>query len=374
MNSTTRPGISRLSRVFVVSTTVVAGSLGLSAPAARAVPACDVAPAVGVTVTCTFNVGSYTDLVVPSGTASITIVAIGGSGGANPGLYSGGSGARVTSTSAASAGQTLRVYVGGGGLSQGAGGAGYGAGGNTGQYGGGGGGSSAVLRDSTVVTVAGGGGGGGGGGVGGTAGGANGAGGNGAGASDGNGTPGAGGAGGVGGTALDVNNGFHPGSYAANGGSGYNASGGAGSGGGGGASSNGGGGGAGWGGGAGGGYASNTGITSGGGGAGGSYGPTGAVFASAGNATVLADGTNGSVQITFNAASAGQLPPDVLQGVGANVGDCTSINRPDLNWGGSASGGWSRSWAEWSNSGLGGFVCLRTLRYDPVLLHWVVAA
>jgi hypothetical protein len=98
------------------------------------------------------------------------------------------------------------------------------------------------------------------------------------------------------------------------------------------------------------------------------------VFASAGNATVLANGANGTVQITFNAASAGQLPPDVLQGVGANAGDCTNIDRPDLNWGGSASGGWGRSWAQWGNGGLGGFVCLRTLRYDPVLLHWVVAA
>jgi hypothetical protein len=98
------------------------------------------------------------------------------------------------------------------------------------------------------------------------------------------------------------------------------------------------------------------------------------VFASAGNATVSTNGANGTVQITFNAASAGQLPPDVLQGVGANAGDCTNINRPDLNWGGSASGGWARSWAQWSNSGLGGFVCLRTLRYDPALLHWLVAA
>jgi hypothetical protein len=98
------------------------------------------------------------------------------------------------------------------------------------------------------------------------------------------------------------------------------------------------------------------------------------VFASAANATVSTNGANGTVQITFNAASAGQLPPDVLQGVGATAGTCTNIDRPDLNWGGSASGGWGLSWAQWGNGRLGGFVCLRTLRYDATLLHWVVAA
>jgi hypothetical protein len=154
MTLSTRPRFSRISRVLGVSTAVVAGSLGVSAPAAHAVPACDVAPAIGVTVTCTFNAGGFTDLVVPSGTESITIVAIGGSGGANPGLYSGGSGARVTSSTAVSAGQTLRVYVGGGGLSQGAGGAGYGTGGNTGAYGGGGGGSPLPAVVAEVAEVA----------------------------------------------------------------------------------------------------------------------------------------------------------------------------------------------------------------------------
>jgi hypothetical protein len=97
------------------------------------------------------------------------------------------------------------------------------------------------------------------------------------------------------------------------------------------------------------------------------------VFASAGNATVSTNGANGTVQITFNAASAGQLPPDVLQGIGAPQSGCTSIDRPDLNWGGSGNGGWGRSWAQWGNGGLGGFVCLRTLRYDATLLRWAVA-
>lgn len=369
MTLSTRPRFSRISRVLGVSTAVVAGSLGVSAPAAHAVPACDVAPAIGVTVTCTFNAGGFTDLVVPSGTESITIVAIGGSGGANPGLYSGGSGARVTSSTAVSAGQTLRVYVGGGGLSQGAGGAGYGTGGNTGAYGGGGGGSSAVLLNSTVVTVAGGGGGGGGGGAGGTAGGANGAGGSGQGQTNANGRPGAGGSAGTGGIALDS---ISP--SATSGGDGFSGSGGSGNSGLGGAGSSSGAGGAGWGGGAGGGFVLDAPSTSGGGGAGGSYGPAAAVFSSAGNATVLANGANGTVQISFNGSASGQLPPDVLQGVGAPQSGCTSIDRPDLNWGGSASGGWSLSWAQWGNGGLGGFVCLRTLRYDATLLHWVVAA
>lgn len=370
------PRLSR--RILKILATVIAVSawgVGVNVTNAFAVPACDVAPALGVTVTCTFSSGGFTDLVVPSGTASVTIVAIGGSGGANPGLSSGGSGARVSSSVSASSGQTLRVYVGGGGIVGGAGGAGYGSGGNTGAYGGGGGGSSAVLLNGTVITVAGGGGGGGGDGAGGTAGGANGAGGAGAGPSDSDGTPGAGGAGGVGGTAVDNAEIYHPGVYATNGGSGYNASGGTGTGGGGGSTSSGGAGGAGWGGGAGAGYAMNTTSTSGGGGAGGSYGPVGAVFASAANATVLTNGAAGSVQLTFNATSpqttAQQLPPDIFQGVGVKDGSCIGVDQPGLNWGGSSNGGWGRSWAQWANGGLGGFVCQRTLRYEPTLLHWV---
>ena len=364
----------RISKVLAVVTAVFAWGIGGSATDAFAAPACNVAPALGVTVTCTFSSGGFTDLVVPSGTASVTIVAIGGSGGANSGLSSGGSGARVSSSVSASSGQTLRVYVGGGGIIGGAGGAGYGAGGDTGAYGGGGGGSSAVLLNGTVITVAGGGGGGGGAGAGGIAGGVNGAGGAGAGPSDSNGTPGAGGAGGIGGTFVDNAPSFHPGVYATSGGSGYNASGGTGTGGGGGSTSSGGAGGAGWGGGAGGGYAQATTSTSGGGGAGGSYGPAGAVFASAGNATVNASGAAGTVQLTFNASStqsAPQLPPDILQGVGVKDGLCVGVDQPALNWGGSSNGGWGRSWAQWANGGLGGFVCQRTLRYNPTLQLWV---
>ena len=351
------PRISRrIPKILATVIAVSAWGVGVNVTSAFAVPACAVAPALGVTVTCTFNAGGFTDLVAPSGTASVTIVAVGGSGGANPGLSSGGSGARVTSSANVSPGATLRVYVGGGGIIGGAGGAGYGAGGDTGHYGGGGGGSSAVLLNGTVVTVAGGGGGGGGGGAGGTAGGANGAGGNGQGPSSSLGTPGAGGSGGIGGVAVDL---VAISPLATSGGDGFSGNGGRGTYGGGGAGSSGGGGGAGWGAGAGAGYPVIAPANeSGGGGAGGSYGPAGAVFASAGNATVNASGAAGTVQLTFNAISpqttAQQLPPDIFQGVGVKDGSCIGVDQPGLNWGGSSNGGWGRSWAQWANGGLGG--------------------
>lgn len=43
-------------------------------------------------------------------------------------------------------------------------------------------------------------------------------------------------------------------------------------------------------------------------------------------------------------------------------GLCTDVNAPtSLNLSGVASGGWTKSWAQWTNSGRGGFVCSRTL-------------
>lgn len=59
-----------------------------------------------------------------------------------------------------------------------------------------------------------------------------------------------------------------------------------------------------------------------------------------------------------------QVPPPVHQAVGfVGLESCAAVNRPDLNWAGVAGGGWSPSWAEWPNSGLGGDVCQRTLVY-----------
>jgi hypothetical protein len=53
--------------------------------------------------------------------------------------------------------------------------------------------------------------------------------------------------------------------------------------------------------------------------------------------------------------------------------DCGVVDRPDLNWSGVSSDGWSPSWSHWMNDGEGGPVCTRTLSFDGSLGRWVVA-
>ena len=53
--------------------------------------------------------------------------------------------------------------------------------------------------------------------------------------------------------------------------------------------------------------------------------------------------------------------------------DCGGVDRPDLNWSGVSSDGWSPSWSYWMNGGKGGPVCTRTLAFDGSLGRWVVA-
>ena len=57
-----------------------------------------------------------------------------------------------------------------------------------------------------------------------------------------------------------------------------------------------------------------------------------------------------------------QSPPPAMQQVGLPLaGNCAAITDTSLNWGGSQSGGWGSSWAQWMNDGHGGAVCTRTL-------------
>lgn len=56
-------------------------------------------------------------------------------------------------------------------------------------------------------------------------------------------------------------------------------------------------------------------------------------------------------------------PRDVLQQVGSPTGGCETVDDSTLNWAGVPSGEWRESWAQWSNGGLGGAVCSRTLTY-----------
>jgi len=51
-------------------------------------------------------------------------------------------------------------------------------------------------------------------------------------------------------------------------------------------------------------------------------------------------------------------------------GLCTDVSAPtSLNIGGAASGGWTRQWASWENSGRGGFVCGQTLVFNNTLTN-----
>lgn len=252
-------------------------------------------------------------MTVPTGVASITVVADGGGGGKNANLGNGGSGARVSGSITVTPGQLLEVYVGsGGGAGTGGsgnvGGTGYGVGGNGGPfygpgfgggYGGGGGGSSAVVIAGTVAIVAGGGGGGGNYYGGSASAAAGGSGGNGGGScAVGGGGGNANGTGGAGATSGTGNPTASTASYAGRGGGGIYGAGGASSGGGGGGAGYGGGGAGNWNG------PQNSCTLAGGGGAGGSYGPPGAVFGSASNAGLAGAGGDGEVSITFVAAPA----------------------------------------------------------------------
>lgn len=60
----------------------------------------------------------------------------------------------------------------------------------------------------------------------------------------------------------------------------------------------------------------------------------------------------------------GDVPAPQLQQVGRHADEnCTRVNHDALTWGSDITGGWSSSWAQWPNDGLGGFVCTRTIAY-----------
>ena len=119
-------------------------------------------------------------------------------------------------------------------------------------------------------------------------------------------------------------------------------------------------------------------VPDGGGGGGGSTGPVGRSFSLTTNGgAIVTAGGNGYVYITPDdtprvSVEGSQLPPDVFQSVGLpQSGACSSVDDSALNWGGSSTGGWTPSWAQWMNDGHGGAVCNRVLGYDPYLEHWI---
>ncbi len=68
-------------------------------------------------------------------------------------------------------------------------------------------------------------------------------------------------------------------------------------------------------------------------------------------------------------------PGPILQQIPRLPGDdCSAVDRPELNWSGVESGGWTPSWSWWVNDGQGGPVCTRTLVYRQSDSTWFVDA
>ena len=73
-------------------------------------------------------------------------------------------------------------------------------------------------------------------------------------------------------------------------------------------------------------------------------------------------------------SSSSNTPAPATQQFGKPAsGTCDAAQPAGLDWAGVPSGGWANSWAEWMNSGTGGFVCTRTLVYSTALTTWVIA-
>lgn len=91
--------------------------------------------------------------------------------------------------------------------------------------------------------------------------------------------------------------------------------------------------------------------------------------ASIGNVTIANLPPNNS-----SSSSATSAPASVVQQFGKpTTGTCTDAASDELNWGGSSSGGWSESWAQWMNGGNGGAVCTRTLVYSTSSGGWAAS-
>jgi hypothetical protein len=73
-------------------------------------------------------------------------------------------------------------------------------------------------------------------------------------------------------------------------------------------------------------------------------------------------------------SASSSTPAPITQQFGKPAsGTCDAAQPSGLDWAGVASGGWANSWAQWMNSGNGGFVCTRTLVYSTTQSKWVTA-
>ena len=165
--------LSRLSSLIAATILLAAVSAGAAQAASGGV--CGTSGTVSYssgTATCTYAAGTSGTFTVPSSASSISVVAIGGKGGASSGSSSapGGYGESVASSFTVSSGDQINLQVAGNGANAGyqsyqsgaggTGGGGAGGGGADGSGGGGGGASSLTLNGSKLLVAGGGGGGG----------------------------------------------------------------------------------------------------------------------------------------------------------------------------------------------------------------------
>ncbi|MBM3670469.1 MAG: hypothetical protein FJW97_10780 [Actinobacteria bacterium] len=95
-----------------------------------------------------------------------------------------------------------------------------------------------------------------------------------------------------------------------------------------------------------------------------------AVSASGTNNRVMTSGTFGGGGASSDPDS---LPAPIIQQFGKPTsGTCDAAAPDSLNWSRVSSGGWTNSWAQWMNGGLGGPVCTRTLIFDVNADAWRV--
>lgn len=87
--------------------------------------------------------------------------------------------------------------------------------------------------------------------------------------------------------------------------------------------------------------------------------------------TVTGGGGGGSSSGSSSTTSA---PDPIVQQFGKPAsGTCADSAPESLNWGGSSSGGWGESWAQWMNGGTGGAVCTRTLVHSTSSGAWAAS-
>lgn len=76
-------------------------------------------------------------------------------------------------------------------------------------------------------------------------------------------------------------------------------------------------------------------------------------------------------RVILAGSSVDETPRDFIQQFAiSSAGTCESVPNDIPVFNVSRSGGWGKSWAQWPNEGQGGFVCTRTVRYEPSIQGW----